>query len=147
MNQIFRENITTDCCNFNETLADTKNWLSYITDLISKLTRMKLRKLLNYAIWYGEEEALNFFQRGVVFHTRFSTLRCGFSRALRQGAWNVHTWNVLNFICIIFSGSNKFKYAIIWYDKLKITEFLNFVSTKTCGEVGKRVVEMFESYK
>ena len=60
LNLIFRKNVTMDCCDPDETLADTKDCLSDTTAVISKLIGMRFRKLprnicyLTFPPWWAK---------------------------------------------------------------------------------------------
>ena len=82
-NPKFREKVTTDCYDADETLRDTKKFLTDITGVL--LIGVNFRKSpgninnstfpwgeLNYAIHSAEIENLNLFHRGMALQTRFS---------------------------------------------------------------------------
>ena len=81
----FGKKVTKECCDPDETLADTKGCLSDTTSVIPKLIGVQFRKSLgnikfskflpgwtNYKICIGEVENSNFSQQGVVSKARFS---------------------------------------------------------------------------
>ena len=80
----FREKITKECCDPDETLAENKGCLRDTAGVTPKLIGVKFRKLpgninyskfpsgwINYKICIGEVENSNFSQRGVGLKTRF----------------------------------------------------------------------------
>ena len=81
-NPKFREKVTTDCYDADETLRGTKTFLFHITGVI--LIGVNLRNSLgninnstfprgelNYAIHSAEMENLNLFHRRIALQTRF----------------------------------------------------------------------------
>ena len=99
---IFREKVTKECCDLDETLVYTKDCLHDTTQTISKIVGVKFRispgninyskfppGSTNYVLQIREVENSNFFQRGVVLQTRFfrGALRGEFSRGNETGCY------------------------------------------------------------
>ena len=84
LTRYFRKNFIGDCCDLDETLADTEDRLSDTTDVTSKLTGVKFRKSpgnINYSTFpqgwtrlcniHRGEWRFKLFQRGVVLQAIF----------------------------------------------------------------------------